>query len=104
MQQELEQKQKYTDALYPDKINDFIDNDGKLTEAAQEVIQEAGIVGPSGPTGAAGPAGPTGPTGAGMEPNELIVSVDSVPTATASSPDLVQTRDGRLYRKIKIGG
>ena len=84
---------KYTDALYPDKINDFIDNDGKLTEQAKQ-------------SGLVGPTGPQGPTGAGTDPSEIIVQVDTItpPTATADSPDLVQTRDGKCYRKIKIGG
>jgi len=33
---------KYTDAKYPDKINDFIDNEGELSEEAKERVKEAG--------------------------------------------------------------
>jgi len=57
---------KYTNAKYPDKINDLIGNDGALTEAGTKIITEAvgpGIVGPTGPQGPQGPIGATGPQG-----------------------------------------
>lgn len=51
---------KYTNALYPDKINDLVGNDGSLTEAGAEMVKE--VVGP-GQQGATGPMGPQGPQG-----------------------------------------
>lgn len=45
------------------------------------------------------PDGGTG--GDGIENNEVIVQYDTLPTATADSPDFVQTPDGTLYRKSK---
>lgn len=37
----------------------------------------------------------------GTENKEVIVQYDTLPTATADSPDFVQTPDGTLYRKSK---
>lgn len=42
-----------------------------------------------------------GTGGDGIENNEVIVQYDTLPTATADSPDFVQTPDGTLYRKSK---
>lgn len=42
---------KYTNALYPDKINDLIDNDGSIKESMQSVISAAVL--PELPEGAA---------------------------------------------------
>ena len=35
--------QKYTDARYPEKINDLIDNEGGLSEKGKKVITESGV-------------------------------------------------------------
>ena len=35
--------QKYTDARYPEKINDLIDNEGGLSEEGKKVITESGV-------------------------------------------------------------
>lgn len=42
-----------------------------------------------------------GTGGDGIENNEVIVQYDTLPTATADTPDFVQTPDGTLYRKSK---
>ena len=34
---------KYTDARYPEKINDLIGNDGELSEEGKKVIEESGV-------------------------------------------------------------
>ena len=47
------------------------------------------------------PGGGGGTGGDGIENNEVIVQYDTLPTATADSPDFVQTPDGTLYRKSK---
>ena len=35
--------QKYTDARYPEKINDLIDNEGSLSEEGKKAIEESGV-------------------------------------------------------------
>lgn len=61
---------------------------------------EAGAIGPTGATGSQGAVGPTGPA---PEDYELIERLGTLPTATATSPDLVQY-NGNLYRKNISGG
>ena len=34
---------KYSDARYPEKINDLIDNEGQISEEGKKAIEEAGV-------------------------------------------------------------
>ena len=33
--------EKYTDARYPEKVNDFIDNNGDISEEGKEALEKA---------------------------------------------------------------